>query len=234
VVDLTDTPAPPSSPDEHAPSPDTDAPTTLLVAERVVALAALVVPCDAAGIDVHDVEATGRAHVANGEPARHALALRDLHHGPDVAATDHVLVTDTAAETRWPAWGAGLADLGLRSVVVVPLAATGRSFGVLELSSHRPHAFDDDALARAVELGALASVALAAAHDRDGLRRAVDARSRIGIAMGVLVERYDLRPDAAFQVLVRLSQHHNVKLREVARMLVEDGVLPDEDLVDQP
>jgi GAF domain-containing protein len=234
VVDLTDTPAPPSSPDEHAPSHDRDAPTTLHVAERVVSLAALVVPCDAAGIEVHDAVAAGHAHVANGEPARRALVLRRLHDGPDVASTDHVLVADTAAETRWPAWGGGLADLGLRSVVVVPLSATGRSFGVLELSARRPHAFDGDALARALELGVLASVALAAAHDRDGLRRAVDARSLIGIAMGVLVERYDLAPDAAFQVLVRLSQHHNVKLREVARMLVEDGALPDEAMLDQP
>jgi GAF domain-containing protein len=116
----------------------------------------------------------------------------------------------------------------------VPLAAGGRSIGVLELSAREPHAFDDDAVARALELGTLASVALAAAHDRDGLRRAVDARSLIGIAMGVLVERYELGVDAAFQVLVRLSQHHNLKLREVARMLVEDGVLPDDGFAPQP
>ncbi len=229
VVDLIDIPAP-SSPDERDPAE----PSALLVAERVVALASLVVPCDAAGLRVRGALGDGPGRVASDERARRALDLRDVHDAPDAGTGGHVLVPDSAVERRWPGWAAGLAELGLASAVVVTLAASGRTVGVLELSSRRQHAFDEDAVTRSVELGTLASVALAAAHDRDGLRRAVDTRSRIGIAMGMLVERYGLEVDAAFQVLVRLSQHHNVKLREVARMLVEDGALPDERLLREP
>ena len=72
------------------------------------------------------------------------------------------------------------------------------------------------------------SSALAVALDRDGLHRGVAARRLIGIGIGMLVERYDLSVERAFGVLVRHSQHLNLKLRDVARHLVENGELPEQ------
>lgn len=63
------------------------------------------------------------------------------------------------------------------------------------------------------------------------LKQAVLTRQRLGLVTGLLAERYKLDPDAAWDFLVRLSQHTNVKVREVARVIFDDfrGCLADED-----
>lgn len=238
-------PAPPSSPSSPedsgstplGPSPSASSahrvepPPTESVAHRIASLALAVVPCDAAAVMVPD--ASGRPALAATSPE--AMEALGLPGGPgagltlaDVGPAAHVHVRDVVDDPRWRAWGRQVAAVGHRSVVVVPLSSRSGEPGRLELYAADPDAFDDEARLRATELGGLASVTLGVAHDRDGLRRALDARGDIGIAVGVLVERYRLTVDAAFQVLVRHSQHHNVKLRDVARRLVEEGDLPDE------
>ena len=72
-----------------------------------------------------------------------------------------------------------------------------------------------------------ASVALAAARTESGLRQAMDGRHLIGIAQGILMERFDLSTDKAFAVLRRYSQDRNMKLRNVAAYVVESRGLPD-------
>ena len=69
-------------------------------------------------------------------------------------------------------------------------------------------------------LGRHASVALAASHSEDGLMSAIDARKLIGQAQGILMERFDLDSDRAFDVLRRYSQDGNRKLRDVAEAIV--------------
>jgi AmiR/NasT family two-component response regulator len=44
--------------------------------------------------------------------------------------------------------------------------------------------------------------------------------------MGILMERFDLDSDRAFEVLKRYSQDHNRKLRDVAVELIETRKLP--------
>ncbi|MGQ3554861.1 ANTAR domain-containing protein, partial [Streptomyces rochei] len=46
---------------------------------------------------------------------------------------------------------------------------------------------------------------------------AMETRHAIGEAMGILMERHRMSEDDAFNVLRRLSQHHNIKLRDVAQ-----------------
>ena len=41
------------------------------------------------------------------------------------------------------------------------------------------------------------------------------------------MERFDLSPDKAFAVLLRYSQDKNLKLRDVAQLLVSGRGLPD-------
>jgi hypothetical protein len=52
------------------------------------------------------------------------------------------------------------------------------------------------------------------------LREALSAQQVIGTAIGLVAGRYALRTDQAFGVLVRVSQHTNVKVRIIARVLV--------------
>ncbi|MBA8827452.1 AmiR/NasT family two-component response regulator [Saccharopolyspora lacisalsi] len=48
----------------------------------------------------------------------------------------------------------------------------------------------------------------------------------IGEAMGVIMNRYKISGGQAFEVLKRVSQHRNVKLREVAQEVAETGEVP--------
>ncbi|MFE7167114.1 ANTAR domain-containing protein [Streptomyces sp. NPDC057616] len=53
------------------------------------------------------------------------------------------------------------------------------------------------------------------------LRHAVDAHALVDQAIGVVITVAGLRPDQGWAVLKHISQHTNVKLREVARCLVQ-------------
>lgn len=97
----------------------------------------------------------------------------------------------------------------------------------------RADAFDDrhrsaNARGRAAQDRQRAASArgLAASRDEDsqrelaGLKHALEPRLQIGQAEGVLMERHNLDPDAAFRMLVRLSQETHIKMRDVAARIV--------------
>jgi signal transduction histidine kinase/DNA-binding response OmpR family regulator len=58
------------------------------------------------------------------------------------------------------------------------------------------------------------------------LRRALQSNRTTGTAVGIVMTRYDLDPERAFQVLVRTSQQNNRKLHDIAEEIVRTGVLP--------
>jgi len=66
------------------------------------------------------------------------------------------------------------------------------------------------------------------AHDlgAEALAQAIDGRKLVGQAQGMLVERFQLDDGRAFDVLRRYSQTKNLKLTEVARLLVSTRQLP--------
>ena len=147
---------------------------------------------------------------------------------PDVIAEqDTVLVPDTFGEVRYPDWSVRVAALGLRSSLSVRLAASGNTFGVLQLFNTEPYAFESDDDAVAHILARHASVALANARQEASLWQAIDARKLVGQAQGILMERFDVDSDQAFAVLRRYSQDHNIKLRDVAQRLIDTRKLPD-------
>ncbi|ADB31041.1 ANTAR domain protein with unknown sensor [Kribbella flavida DSM 17836] len=137
-----------------------------------------------------------------------------------------VHVPDVAAETRWPAWTARLAEYGIGSVLHVPMWAGGQLIGVLALFNATPNAFDADDEAIAHILARHASVAVASARDGETMIAAVDARKLVGQAMGILMERFDLDDAKAFEILKRYSQDTNTKLRDVAQQLIDTRKLP--------
>jgi len=198
--------------------------------ERIVESAAAVVGCDYAGVLV-----TRKGNQFDAITASHPVAEKadqlqvELHEGPAISAvadTRTTLVTDTAADMRWPYWAAGARDLQLGSVLAVRLSTTQSTLGALNLYACSPRWFDPDALAAAEVFGRHASIALASAKQEESLRQAIDARTLIGRAQGILMERFALDDQGAFEVLRRYSQNTNTKLNEVARILVRSRTLP--------
>src|SRR5207237_5885763 len=59
------------------------------------------------------------------------------------------------------------------------------------------------------------------------LREALESRDVIGQAKGILMARRGCTPDAAFEALRKVSQHRNIKLRQVAEQVVYRGDLDD-------
>jgi hypothetical protein len=154
----------------------------------------------------------------------------ELREGPcyyAVTTDEHVISSDLGADERFPRYGAMAVAEGLRAQVGVRLFDGPRGNGALNLYSRRVGAFDD-----LHSLSALfahqAAQAIAYAHEIEGLGEAVRTRTTIGQAVGIVMERYQLNEERAFAFLQRLSSHRNVKLRLVARELVDDvGERPD-------
>jgi GAF domain-containing protein len=156
----------------------------------------------------------------------------DADNGPLITSMRErtsVLIRDTGADDRWPEWAAKVAGLGVRSVLDVPLTlgdGGSRTVGVLGLYSPSVDAFgvDDEAIARI--LARHATVAVATARHEQTMAEAVDARKLVGMAMGILMERFDVDSDRAFAILKRYSQDNNTKLRDVAQQLIDTRKLP--------
>jgi AmiR/NasT family two-component response regulator len=55
------------------------------------------------------------------------------------------------------------------------------------------------------------------------LRRALLSRDVIGQAKGIMMERFKVTPDEAFGLLVKSSQHRNVRVADLAVELAETG-----------
>ncbi|MCB2413061.1 GAF and ANTAR domain-containing protein [Demequina sp. TTPB684] len=135
-------------------------------------------------------------------------------------------VDDTTLETPWPTWAWAVSRLGIRSALGVPLRSHDRSYGALNLYSNEPSAFGDDEIAVALIFARHASIALDAATKQESLGLAIDARKIIGQAQGIVMERYQMDADLAFDTLLRFSQNNNLKLREVAKRIVDGRDFP--------
>lgn len=133
---------------------------------------------------------------------------------------------DLRLDSRWRFWGPQAAKLGWLSVLSVGLADQN-TFGALTLYSRQVSSFGERELGVAEVFATHAAVALSTARDRQTLIEAVDARTLVGQAQGILMERYDIDAEQAFSVLRRYSSHSNRKLRFIASEVVERRQLPE-------
>ncbi|WP_073950114.1 GAF and ANTAR domain-containing protein [Streptomyces kebangsaanensis] len=133
-----------------------------------------------------------------------------------------VRVTDSEAEDG----GEPLAGLGLRSALALRLRADKRRLTVLTAYSREPRAFDDAATRIGRLFTAHVSLALDSVTVREQLTEAMRTRDLIGQATGILMERLNIDAAEAFDSLVRASQRENIKLRDLARRLVDADSTP--------
>ena len=63
-------------------------------------------------------------------------------------------------------------------------------------------------------------------NEVDNLLKAVESRDVIGQAKGILMERHKITAAEAFDALRSESQHSNVKVVDIARLLADTGEWP--------
>lgn len=147
----------------------------------------------------------------------------ELREGPcydAVTDTDMSYCPDLAADRRWPSYSPRANSLGLGAQLAVRLSSAEGTYTGLNLYSKAVGAFGPEPSQVAQLFSSHARVALGFARELDSLRGAVGTRQVIGEAMGILMERYKLTEDRAFEFLIRTSQTSNVKLRTVAAEIV--------------
>ncbi|WP_435737308.1 GAF and ANTAR domain-containing protein [Cellulosimicrobium sp. PMB13] len=216
-----------------------DEPTLQQTLDRVVELAVSMVDgCESAGISLIsrgriDSPAVSDPLVARGDELQY-----ELGEGPCLDAIREAPLVesgDIEADVRWPRWSPKVADeLGVRSMLCVQLYTSETAHGALNMYATTRDAFGLDDHHLAATFAAVAAAAISAARTEEQLQSAVQTRTLIGQAQGILMERFSLSSSRAFAVLSRVSQDSNVKLVDVARQIVETRRVPGIDRPDAP
>ena len=199
-----------------------------LVLGQIVQAAVDTVP----GVDAGGVSLTEHGAVTSRSPTHPAITKLDrrqseLNEGPCITALEDpdsdgvVLAQDLAGEDRerWPHFAPEAVEAGYRAMLSTQLSVEGGARAALNLYASRPHVYDTEARHTAGLFGVQAAVLLYGVEQARVLQRAVDSRDVIGQAKGILMERFTVDSDSAFQMLVRSSQDVNLKLVDVARWL---------------
>lgn len=205
---------------------------------HVAVIAVRPIPaCDAAGVTIfeHGSVATAAAsgplvqrvdkhqYSADEGPCLESLRTGEVRRSPSLAD-----------DTRWPKFRQPTLDEGVVSCLSLPLVIGNHgTAGVLNLYSQN-RAFDeaDEQIGRRFMAPASVAVANVRAYAKahaviDQLQEALQSRDVIGQAKGIIQAREHRGPDEAFERLRELSQHRNIKLRDLAKSVVES---PDETL----
>lgn len=131
-----------------------------------------------------------------------------------------VSTDDIGSDARWPRYGPQAAELGIKAQLAMTLTKGDLKLGALNLYSEAPGPLQE-ASELAELFAAQAALAVGLSRTVSTLGEAVTTRRDIGVAIGLLMERYGLDSERAFAFLVRLSQTANIKLRTVAAELVK-------------
>ena len=154
-------------------------------------------------------------------------------HGPCLSCIDGgepVHVESTRSDERWPDWARAAAERGAGSSLSIPVPVQREVAAAVNIYATDEQAFDQTSVEIAGTFAAYAGVAMANMHlyEAQGrvaeqLQAAMQSRAVIEQAKGVVMAERRCRADEAFDVLVRLSQESNRKLRDVAQAVVDQA-----------
>lgn len=187
---------------------------------------------DAAGLMLADPRSELRLVAASAEEVQ-MLELFELQseQGPCVESYRSgapVLVADLQETCGWPRFRQEALTAGFRAVQALPLRLRGQVIGALNLFRLAPGGLEGEelavcqAIADVATIGVLQARAVREAQTlADQLSVALKSRIVIEQAKGILAERDSVSMDTAFRGLRRYARHHNLRLADVARDVVE-------------
>ncbi len=192
---------------------------------RLVRVARDAIPAEFVGVSIASPKGIHTA--AASDPLVNTLdqAQYELSEGPCLDAIRHhtaTAVADLRTDSRWPQFGPRAVAAGVISQMGIEIFRQRSTVGGLNLYASRPNAFDDDTRHAAALFARHAGLALDKSLTITNLTEALQTRQTIGQAIGIMMQRYTIDEAQAFKHLVRLSQTTNVKLRDIARGVVDD------------
>jgi transcriptional regulator with GAF, ATPase, and Fis domain len=153
-----------------------------------------------------------------------------LGFGPcvDAATTGQtIVVNDDCDDSAYREFVEVAVRAGVRQTVAVGMSIGQRGIGALNLyratGNSSPRAFLEDAEVFAAYAAVVVSNVVNyadAANQAANLQLAMESRAVIEQAKGIVMARERCSADEAFDILRRMSQYRNVKLREIAQAIV--------------
>lgn len=141
-------------------------------------------------------------------------------------------IVDTRAGGPWPDFASVAAAAGCGSVLSFPLPVREKVAGALNVYNREFAVTDERTRALISRFADYAVVPVSnmylyesAVERAEHLAAALDSRAVIDQAKGILMERYKLTADLAFQALTRVSMESNTKVRDIAEHFVRTGDL---------
>jgi GAF domain-containing protein len=194
--------------------------------QRIVEVARDSVPgFDQVGVSTVDRRGTVTTRATAGELVRTLDAAQyGIREGPCVDTLNGapiVVAPDLAQDERWPRWTPVAVEHGVRSQLAIKLYLDREgTLGGINFYSTTSPTVDPQAESIAELFATHAALALGNAREKETLNEALQTRQVIGQAIGIIMERYQISSDRAFEFLVRASSVGNLKLRDVAQELV--------------
>ena len=200
--------------------------------DKVVRLAVETLDaCEFAGISLAEGRKITSPASTNDTPKRLDEIQSETGEGPCIEAIrEHEVFQtgDLRNESRWPKFSERAhRETGVRSILSLRLFVEEDTLGALNMYSTASDAFDDSDVALGTVFAVHAAVAMSAARRQASLEQKADSRDLIGQAKGILMARSDISDDRAFELLKAASQRMNVKLRDIAKDVVERKPPPD-------
>ena len=206
---------------------------------HLICLAAIdAVPgADYAGITLADRHGKLETHAATHPLVHRVDALQyELDQGPGVDAVSgrwQPPSDDLRVDVRWPKYGPLAVDFGIVSQLGIQLFDEPGLIAGLNLYASTVGVFDDDAVEAAMLFAIQATHTLGRVMTQKQFTDAMTASTTIGRATGVVMERFALSADRAFELLTRVSRIHDLTLDVVAHQILDEVTNPAKHLTEE-
>lgn len=186
-------------------------------------------------VEAGGISITQDGQVESRNPTGEVVAKLDqlqseLNEGPCITAVleppeDGIVISQDLGgpdSARWPAFAPQAVEAGYRAIMSTELSSHAGMRAALNLYAAEPDVFDLEARTTAALFGIQAAMLLYGSEQAGHLQTALHSRDLIGQAKGIIMERFRVRDDDAFEMLVRSSQDTNIKLVDVAGWLRDE------------
>lgn len=150
--------------------------------------------------------------------------------GPCISALQlnkPVLLADVHTDTRWPAYQERLIEEGIHSALGVPMELGENAAAALNFFAPTAGVFTEATISEAATFAAVAGSAVrlavrvgTAESAADDLSAAMASRTAINLACGIIMGQNRCSQSEAMSILIKVSNHRNQKLRDVADEIV--------------